>query len=935
MVRYNSEQPIAAPVKAKENFESLSQIITDDESTDQRNASAPVTAPKGSCPLSALHHMSHNGPIKLMNYNDSSQTVDSLHERTRGHYCLGSLINPKAKDTSHIKLRSKGDILEQAVEFIEEYFMFKKETSTEKLSERLAFIKQQIDTTGTYHLTSDELLFGAKLAWRNASRCIGRIQWQKIELFDARHVKCPREMFHAICQHIKSAINDGNIKSSITVFPERIAGREDFRIWNHQLFSFAGYALPDGTVIGDAARIPFTRICEKLGWKGQRTAFDLLPIVLSAPGVGVEWFEIPNELQMMIHLTHPEYDWFEKMNLKWYALPAVSDMLFDIGGIEFPAAPFNGWYMGTEIGSRNLCDESRYNLLHKFAHHMALDTAVNNNLWRDRVLVEVNRAVLHSFQKAGVTMIDHHTASESFLTHFANETKTRGGCPADWVWIVPPMSPSITGVYHQEMINYHLKPSYEYQIPMWKTWKWQKVNVKHTFKSIASLTILTIKLFKQILSKRVHITVLYATETGKSQFFAGKLRDHLRENFHVTLTRMDEYAFDRLSSEKILFLVASTFGNGDPPDNGQSFWKSLNYRLRRAKACSNEEEKQPYLLNNLRYAVFSLGSSLYPTFGAFGKNLDRALCDLGAHRIRPVSVGDELRGQQKLFAIWRETIANYCIRKFVHNEDVTLAKELVASDVSDVEAFNEDSFNPDNVRLFTVSATRLIVNNHATNGSEHTRYVNCIDDSIHLQDKLCNIHGEVKYRNIIPMKIRSRIRLLPKDNQFDKQTILVRLNPATPLARSQLDYEPGDHLGIFPCNPSDLVDALLGHLSNSSTYCKPNAPELFLGEVDSFSVEPVVIVQTRDSLDDEWVNFSRLPPCTVREALTHYLDISSCPTPRFLFLLSTLANDRWDQFNLRRLSQEPEKYKQWRSFSSPNLLGMLPVTYVNCTTTLS
>jgi nitric oxide synthase oxygenase domain/subunit len=51
------------------------------------------------------------------------------------------------------------------------------------------------------------------------------------------------------------------------------------------------------------------------------------------------------------------------MGMKWYALPAVSSMLFDCGGLEFTACPFNGWYMGTEIGARDLCDTNRYNVL--------------------------------------------------------------------------------------------------------------------------------------------------------------------------------------------------------------------------------------------------------------------------------------------------------------------------------------------------------------------------------------------------------------------------------------------------------------------------------------------------------------------------------------------------------------------------------------------
>lgn len=38
-------------------------------------------------------------------------------------------------------------------------------------------------------------------------------------------------------------------------------------------------------------------------------------------------------------------------------------MMLEIGGLEFTACPFSGWYMGTEIGVRDFCDTSRYNML--------------------------------------------------------------------------------------------------------------------------------------------------------------------------------------------------------------------------------------------------------------------------------------------------------------------------------------------------------------------------------------------------------------------------------------------------------------------------------------------------------------------------------------------------------------------------------------------
>lgn len=56
---------------------------------------------------------------------------------------------------------------------------------------------------------------------------------------------------------------------------------------------------------------------------------------------------------------------------------------------------------------------------------MDLDTRTATSLWKDKTLVEVNIAVLHSYQNKNVTIVDHHTASESFMKHFENETKLR------------------------------------------------------------------------------------------------------------------------------------------------------------------------------------------------------------------------------------------------------------------------------------------------------------------------------------------------------------------------------------------------------------------------------------------------------------------------------------------------------------------------------
>ena len=51
-------------------------------------------------------------------------------------------------------------------------------------SSRLDSVLKSIQVTGTYEHTVPELAFGAQLAWRNASRCIGRISWSNLQVLN-------------------------------------------------------------------------------------------------------------------------------------------------------------------------------------------------------------------------------------------------------------------------------------------------------------------------------------------------------------------------------------------------------------------------------------------------------------------------------------------------------------------------------------------------------------------------------------------------------------------------------------------------------------------------------------------------------------------------------------------------------------------------------
>ena len=337
-----------------------------------------------------------------------------------------------------------------------------------QLQQRLVEIYRDYRRTNTYWQKEDELIYGAKVAWRNSSRCIGRIFWETLNVRDLRSLATATEVFEAIVEHIQISTNGGNIRSTISIFAPELPDGSGVRIWNYQLMRYAGYRQADGTIVGDPAQIEFTEICQRLGWKGQGTRFDMLPLIVQMPRQDPQWFDIPKEVVMEVPISHPEYPWFAELGLKWLALPAVSDWRLEIGGISYPCAPFSGWYMSAEIGARNFGEVSRYNQLPIIAERMGLNTRSKLSLWKDRALIELNRAVLHSYTACGVTIVDHHTASAQFMRHLQLEQKAGRIVPADWGRIVPPLSASTMQVFHQEMQDVCLKPNFFPQPSPWQ-----------------------------------------------------------------------------------------------------------------------------------------------------------------------------------------------------------------------------------------------------------------------------------------------------------------------------------------------------------------------------------------------------------------------------------------------------------------------------------
>ncbi|MFT0701071.1 NADPH-dependent assimilatory sulfite reductase flavoprotein subunit [Citrobacter meridianamericanus] len=138
------------------------------------------------------------------------------------------------------------------------------------------------------------------------------------------------------------------------------------------------------------------------------------------------------------------------------------------------------------------------------------------------------------------------------------------------------------------------------------------------------------------------ITLISASQTGNARRVAEALRDDLiAAKLNVTLINAGDYKFKHIANEKLLIVVASTQGEGEPAEEAVALHKYLF-------------SKKAPKLENTAFAVFGLGDTSYEFFCQAGKDFDSKLAELGGERLLDRVDADV--EYQAAAAQWRERL---------------------------------------------------------------------------------------------------------------------------------------------------------------------------------------------------------------------------------------------------------------------------------------
>ena len=263
--------------------------------------------------------------------------------------------------------------------------------------------------------------------------------------------------------------------------------------------------------------------------------------------------------------------------------------------------------------------------------------------------------------------------------------------------------------------------------------------------------------------------VFYGSQTGTAEDYASRLAKEGSQRFGLkTMTAdLEDYDYENLDTfpeDKLAMFVLATYGEGEPTDNAVDFYEFMTGEDVTFSNGGGRDEKP---LQNLRFVAFGLGNNTYEHYNSMVRRVNEALVKLGASRIGQPGEGDDGAGtMEEDFLAWKEPMWTELSEKLSLQE-----REAVYEPVFGITERDDLHADADEVYLGEPNKNHL---EGAQRGpyNSHNPYIAPIVESREI--------FTVKDRNCLHMEI-------------DVQG-------------SNITYQTGDHIAIWPTNAGKEVD---------------------------------------------------------------------------------------------------------------------------------
>lgn len=345
--------------------------------------------------------------------------------------------------------------------------------------------------------------------------------------------------------------------------------------------------------------------------------------------------------------------------------------------------------------------------------------------------------------------------------------------------------------------------------------------------------------------------IFYGSQTGTAEDYASRLAKEGSQRFGLKtiVADIEDYDYetlDKFPEDKVAFFVLATYGEGEPTDNAVEFYQFLTGDDVAFESGAGADD-QP--LSSLKYVTFGLGNNTYEHYNAMVRNVDKALIKLGATRIGTAGEGDDGAGtMEEDFLAWKEPM-------WAALSDTMDLQEREAVYEPVFSITEDDEKSPEDESIYLGEPTAAHREGRAKGPySAHNPFIAPIAESREL--------FTVKDRNCLHMEID--------------------------ITDSNLSYQTGDHIAVWPTNAGAEVDRFL--------------------EVFGLEEKRDTVISIKGI--DVTAKVPIPTPTTYDAAVRYYMEVCAPVSRQFVATLAAFAPDEESKAEIVRLGNDKDYFHE-------------------------